>query len=117
MHGSEARWNLDILLDNKSEKTDVDGYAAVLLDRLEDAYRITRESLGQMAAYEKNWYDKRVKLQNFDVGERVRVLDLRGYIRRTPKWSLPYRQIGIITKKLNGVTYVVAAKGWRVDRC
>ena len=116
MHGSEARWNLDILLDNKSEKTDVDGYAAVLLDRLEDAYRITRESLGQMAAYEKNWYDKRVKLQNFDVGERVRVLDLRGYIRRTPKWSLPYRQIGIITKKLNDVTYVVAAKGWRGDR-
>jgi len=116
MHGSEARWNLDILLDNKSAKTDVNEYAAELLDRLEEAYSTTRNALGQMAAYEKNWYDKRVKMQNFEVEEKVRVLDLRGYSRRTPKWSLPYRQVEVIVKKLNDVTYVVAAKGWRADR-
>ena len=39
-----------------------------------------------------------------------------GYVRRTAKWALPYRQIGTVVKKLNDVTYVVAAKGWRADR-
>jgi len=57
-----------------------------------------------------------VKVENFEVGEKVRVLDLRGYVRRTAKWALPYRQIGTVVKKLNDVTYVVAAKGWRADR-
>ena len=116
MHGSEARWNLDTLLDTKAAKMDVNAYAAELLGRLEEAHRLTREALGRMSAYEKNWYDKRVKVENFEVGEKVRVLDLRGYVRRTSKWSLPYRQIGVITKKLNDVTYVVTAKGWRADR-
>jgi len=116
MHGSEARWNLDTLLDTKAAKMDVNAYAAELLGRLEEAHRLTRESLGRMSAYEKNWYDKRVKVENFEVGEKVRVLDLRGYVRRTAKWALPYRQIGTVVKKLNDVTYVVAAKGWRADR-
>jgi len=61
MHGSEARWNIDVLLDNKARKCDVNAYAAELLDRLDEAYRIIRNSLGQTAAYEKSWYDKRVK--------------------------------------------------------
>jgi hypothetical protein len=116
MHGSEARWNLDVLVDHKGSKTNVNAYAAELLDRLEEAYFITRKSLGETAAYEKNWYDKRVKQKNFEIGEEVRVLDLRGYIRRTPKWSLPYRQIGVVVNKLNDVTYVVAAKNWKANR-
>jgi len=95
---------------------DVNAYAAELMDRLEEAYRITRELLGKTAAYEKSWYDKKVKQLNFEIGERVGVLDSRGYANRTPKWSLPFSQIGTIIKKLNDVTYVVHATGWRADR-
>jgi len=54
----EARWNIDVLLDNMARKSDVNAYAAELLDRLDEAYRITRDSLGQTAAYEKSWYDR-----------------------------------------------------------
>jgi len=86
------------------------------MDRLEEAHRLTREQLGVAAAYSKSWYDRRVKKQDFTDGEAVRILDQRGYARRTPKWQLPYRQIGKIVRKLNDVTYVVTAPGWRGQR-
>jgi hypothetical protein len=44
------------------------------------------------------------------------ILDQRGYARRTPKWQLPYRVVGTIIKKINDVTYVVTARGWRQHR-
>jgi hypothetical protein len=116
MHGREARWNMDVLLDSQVNARTHNEHAADLSDRLEEAHRITREHLGTSAAYSKGWYDKRVKQQNFAVGEAVRVLDQRGYPRRTPKWQLPYRQIGKVVQRLNDVTYVISAPGWRKNR-
>ena len=57
-----------------------------------------------------------MKLQIFEAGEQVRILDQRGYARRTPKWQLPYRQVGTVVRKLNEVTYVISAPGWRGTR-
>jgi len=81
-----------------------------------EAHQYARDQLGAAAAYSKGWYDKRVKQQNFEEGEAVRVLDQRGYPRRTPKWQLPYRQVGRVERKINDVTYVVSAPGWREHR-
>jgi hypothetical protein len=116
MHGAEARWNLDMLLDNQATRSTVNEYAAELLNRLGEAYRTTRNHLGNTAAYEKSWYDKRVKEQNFQINEKIRVLDQRGYRSRTPKWALPYSQIGTVIAKLNDVTYVVTSPKWRQPR-
>ena len=57
-----------------------------------------------------------VKQQLFKEGEAVRVLDQRGYAKRTPKWQLPYSQVGEIVQRLNDVTYIVTAPGWKGSR-
>ena len=111
MHGTEARWNIDAVIDRKRESQNVNEYAAELLERLETAYILTRGTLDQAAAYEKSWYDRRVKEATFQDGEKVRVLDQRGYPGQTPKWQLPYRQIATVIRKLNDVTYLVTAPG------
>jgi hypothetical protein len=116
MHGTEARWNMDLLLDNQVTGRTCNEHAADLVNRLEEAYRLIREQLGTAAVYSKRWYDKKVKQQSFEVGETVRILDQRGYAKRTPKWQLPYRQVGKVLRKLNDVTYVVSAPGWRGNR-
>ena len=116
MHGREARWNMDILLDSQANARSHNEEAAEVANRLEVAHQIAREQLGAAAAYSKGWYDKKVKRVEFEVGESVRVLDQRGYARRTPKWQLPYRQVGKVTQKLNDVTYIVSAQGWRKPR-
>ena len=116
MHGTEARWNIDAVIDRKRESQNVNEYAAELLERLETAYILTRGTLDQAAAYEKSWYDRRVKEATFQDGEKVRVLDQRGYPGQTPKWQLPYLQIATVIRKLNDVTYLVTAPGWRQPR-
>ena len=116
MHGTEARWNMDYLLDSLTTSRSSNEHAAELTLRLEEAYRLTREQLGTAAVYSKGWYDKKVKHQVFQVGEQVRILDLKGYPRRTPKWQLPYQQVGTVVDRLNEVTYIVDAPKWRGHR-
>ena len=116
MHGTEARWNMDYLLDSLTTSRSSNEHAAELTLRLEEAYRLTREQLGTAAVYSKGWYDKKVKHQVFQVGEQVRILDLKGYPRRTPKWQLPYQQVGTVVDRLNEVTYIVDAPKWRGRR-
>jgi transposase InsO family protein len=116
MHGAEARWNMDVLLDSKSRKLTQNEHASSVVNRLAEAYQQTREHLGSAAAYSKGWYDRKVKQQVYQVGEAVRILDQRAYAKRTPKWQLPYSQVGKVTRKLNDVTYVVSAPSWRGPR-
>jgi len=116
MHGMEARWNMDVLLDNHATGGSANAQAADMAERLAEAHQAAREQLQAAAAYSKAWYDRKAKQQVFAEGEPVRVLDQRGYARRTPKWQLPYRVVGTVVRKLNDVTYVVSAKGWRQDR-
>ena len=116
MHGTEARWNMDYLLSSHAASCTPNEHATELMNRLKDAYRLTREHLGSVAVYSKGWYDKKVTQQNFEVGERIRLLDQRGHTKRTPKWQLPYRQIESVVRKLSEVTYVIRAPGWREPR-
>ena len=107
---------MDVLLDNQVTGRSSDEYAAEVADRLEEAYRLAREQLGAAAVYSKGWYDRKVKQQLFEEGEAVRVLDQRGHPKRTPKWQLPYSQVGNIIRRLNDVTYIVMAPAWKRHR-
>ena len=73
MHGTEARWNMDYLLSSHATSCTPNEHATVLMDRLEEAYRLMRKHLGSAAVYSKGWYDKKIKQQNFEVGERIRL--------------------------------------------
>ena len=107
---------MDVLLDQQVKSRSNNEYAAEVADRLKEAYRLTREKLGAAAAYSKRWYDRKVKQQLFEEGEAVRVLDQRGYAKWTPKWQLPYSQVGKIIRRLNDVTYIVTAPAWKGHR-
>jgi len=107
---------MDVLLDNHADGGSVNAQAADVAERLAEAHQAAREQLQAAAAYSKAWYDRKAKQQVFSEGESVRVLDQRGYAKRTPKWQLPYRVVGTVVKKLNDVTYVVSAKEWRQNR-
>jgi len=100
---------MDVLLDNQVASSSSNEYAAEVASRLGKAYQLAREHLGTAAVYSKAWYDRKVKQQLFEVGESIGVLDQQGYAKQTPKWQLPYTQIGKITRRLNDVTHIVTA--------
>ena len=116
MHGAEARWNIDLLLNNEVNAMSANEHAASVSARLSEAYRLTCENLGTAAAYSKAWYDKHASGCVYVEGEKVRVLDSRGYCQRTPKWQLRFNQVGQVIRKLNAVTYVVYIPGWQGEK-
>ena len=79
VHGVEACWNIDLLLDNQQTAVSVNEHAANVSQRLTEAYRLARENLGTAAAYSKGWYDRRASGREFSEGDEVRVLDSKGY--------------------------------------
>jgi hypothetical protein len=115
LHGFQPRWTPDFLLGRGGRpQYSTNDYADMLVDRLEKAHSLTREHLRTTAERMSCWYDKRVNEQIFVPGERVRVLNLRLYPRKTPKWSRRYAEIATVMKRINDVTYVIMNERWRV---
>ena len=114
MHGMEPRWDVDVRLgQDVRPRYAVNDYAAHLIGSLEEAYQLAREHLGKGAVRMKDWYDKKVHIQDFVPGEKVYILNLRLYQGRCPKWLNRYSDEGTIVRKLNSVTYVVRCEKWR----
>ena len=59
------------------------------------------------------WYDRKVKAQDFQVGDEVFVLNLCLYQRHCPKWVQRYSDVAVVVKKINQVTYIVRSEEWR----
>ena len=55
----------------------VNDYADTLLQRLEGAHALTRDHLHTTASRMSDWYDQKVKVQEFKPGDEVYVLNLR----------------------------------------
>ena len=78
MHESEPRWDVDIQLGDKgADPKSMNEYAQILLSHLEKAHELTRSHLHTSAARMSNWYDKKVRIQTFQSGDEVYVLNLR----------------------------------------
>ena len=88
-------------------------YANLLIHRLEHTHALTRDNLQTTASRMRDWYDWKVKAQDFQVGDEVFVLNLRLYQRRCPKWVRRYSDVAVVVKKINQVTYIVRSEEWR----
>ena len=52
-------------------------------------------------------YDKKVRVQTFQPGDEVYVLNLRLYQGCCPKWSNKYADTAVMIKRINQVTYLI----------
>ena len=59
-------------------------------------------------------YDKKVRVQTFQPGDEVYVLNLRLYQGRCPKWLKRYADTAVVVKKVNQVTYLIHYDNGRV---
>src|SRR5207247_1297175 len=75
MHGFEPRWDADLKLgEGHHTLYSSDDYADLLITRLEDAYNLTRDHLHVVAGRMQDWYDRKVHVQRFEVGEEVSLI-------------------------------------------
>jgi hypothetical protein len=63
----------------------------------------------------RDWYDKKVHVQSFNLGGEVYILNLRLYQGRTPKWMRRYSDVGTVERCLNDVMYIVSCKQWKKE--
>jgi transposase InsO family protein len=114
MTGQEPRWNIDFVLNNVDLSSNtVPEYTASVLDRLNKAFIIVRDHLQQSAEVARTWYNKRVNVHTFCVGDQVHVYNPRRYKGKSPKWQSFYREIAIVVQRLNDVSYVVKCPSWK----
>ena len=101
--GKENRAPLDIVFGHvdepDGERPTYSAYAQDMLERMEDAYRMVRESLKKAAERRRHRYDLRVKPQTFQVGEWAWYFTPRRFKGRTPKWQRnftgPFMIVGV----------------------
>src|SRR6266496_149217 len=114
MHGSEPRWNVDLQIGTEPRTPySTNDYADLLIKRLEHAHENVREQLKVVAKRMTDWYDRKVFVQHFDIGDEVFVLNLRLYQGLCQKWARRYGYVATIEKKINDVTYQVRCEDWR----
>jgi hypothetical protein len=112
--GQNPRWCIDFLLSNIEEsKQSVPEYTAGVLDTMHRTYALVRENLKARAEAACTWYDRTVKPRQFSAGQTVRVYCPRHFKGRSPKWQSFYKDVGIVEKRLNDVTYVVTSSAWK----
>ena len=117
MTGQQPRWNIDLLLaDRPYDQFSVPQYTADLVEKLDYVHQLVRDHLEQAADSARTWYNKRVSPQTFVQGDKVRVFNPRRFAQRTPKWQSFYKDVAVVEKRLNDVTYVVSCAAWRKRR-
>jgi len=106
MYGTEPIWGVEFQINCESTRTaySMNDYADLLVNRLEKAHEIVRTHLGTAAAGIKDWYNKKVHTQFFEVGDEVYVLNLRFYKGLSPKWMRHYSHVATVMKRFNNVT-------------
>lgn len=116
-HGREPKWNIDFILGHiePSEKT-IPQYTSDVLETLETAYAIVRNNLRTAAENASTWYNRNVKLQNYHVGDKVRVYNPHGVPGQSRKLQSFYCDVAIVKKKLNDVTFTVHCANWKADK-
>ena len=110
----EPRWDVDLRLEDEARTPySPNAYADLLIRRLENAHALTRDSLQTTALQMSDWYNRKVKAQDFQVGDEVYMLNLHLYQQRCPKWVRRYSDVAVVIKKINQVTYIVRSDEWR----
>jgi transposase InsO family protein len=114
MTGQQPRWNIDLLLSNTDgAQQTVPQYTADVLERLNRAYELTREHLQRTADSMSVWYNNKSRIVSFAEGDRVRIYSPRRFKGRSVKWQSFYKDVGLVERRLNDVSYVVKCPGWK----
>jgi hypothetical protein len=114
MTGQQPRWNVDFLLNGSDmNERSLPEYTAEVLRKLHRAYELTREHLRRNALSMSTWYNRKVRPRSFNVGDMVRVYNPRKFKGKSPKWQSFYRDVAVVERRLNDVTYVVKGSTWR----
>jgi len=91
MYGREQKTPLDIALGNPRHKAvNHSEYAAIMLDRLHDVYDLARDVLKKSAERAKKNYDPKVRVQKYQIGDKVWLLNPMNFKGRSPKWERRY---------------------------
>jgi hypothetical protein len=116
-HGLEPKSNIDFILGHleQSEKT-VSQYTSDVLETLESAYAIVRNNLRAAAENASTWYNRSVKLLNFQVGDKVCIYNPHGVPGQSRKLQSFYRDVALVKKKLNDVTFMIHCASWKADK-
>lgn len=108
MFGFKAE--LPINLTNKPQPTyNYDNYISELRYRLQHTHRIARQNLTDRMHSNKKYYDKKVNMPSFNVGDRV----LLRKQKRDNKYDHPYENGWTIQKMLTPVTADIVKNGHR----
>ena len=108
MHGRDAILPLETLLEvyNKSE-CEPNDYKTKVTIKLRDAFQLAYSNMHAAQEAQKFQYDKKSKLQKFNVGDKVYmttvVIQPNQSRKFTPKWQGPYR----ITRQISDLLYEV----------
>jgi len=111
LFAQEPRLHIDTkLLQSRDESTSISEHRKKIVEKLEVAHKLAKENIERAQQTMKNYYDKKAKDANFELGDRVWV-----YTPKTAKglskkllhnWHGPYR----IVKKLSPVHFYLRAK-------
>jgi len=111
LFGRENRAPLDLMYggppDHEPATTNYGVYAEEKVNKMEKAYHLVRQHLGNSALRMKKYYDVKVKEQKFLPGTWVWYYYPRRYPRRSPKWQKMFTGPFLITKNLDPVNVVL----------
>ena len=111
MFGREVRAPIDLVYGIPEEEAQhYDSHDAFVSDKVQkmrDAYKLTREHLGAGAERMKNYYDMRVKPTVFNRNTWVYYYNPRRYVGKSPKWQKFYTGPFLIVRTFGSVNVVL----------
>ncbi len=113
VYGREARMPIDLVLGtpgDPSNRLSVDEHVAQMQNKMMIAYEAVRKNLKVAAECRKNYYDMRVKKENFVEGNRVWYYYPRRFTGKSVKWQKTYVGPFQILKKLGPLNYLIKAE-------
>ena len=108
MLGREVTLPMDLLADLPQHKELSDSeaeYVQILRDTLQDIHNCAREKLGSALTSRKKSYDRKSKMDNYDVGDLVYLLNSAGCIGQSRKLQPIYTGPHLIIKKISEILF------------
>jgi len=111
MFGRENRGPIDLMYggppDDNQTIVNYGNYVEEKVGKMQKAYHLIRQHLGNSALRMKKYYDVKVKPQKFTPGSWVWYYYPRRYLRRSPKWQRMFTGPFLITRTLDPVNVVL----------
>lgn len=78
-----------------------------MIDNMHAAHGLVSQYMDHQAALNKQYYDKNVRLTEYQINDKVLVYNPKKVKGKYPKWSKTYGNESVITKRINDITYAI----------